>query len=79
LPKGLFQWDQGRNEGGHISPGANSLWGALNHCGSAELLREAPKSPNNVTSTFFNTVNLLPKELRFDHWAPNLFVAPGAI
>ena len=82
--KGLLQ---GRNEGGH-----NSL-GALNHCRGVELLLEAPKSPNNVTSTFFNTVNLPSKELRFDHrgakprpWArrfdqgaPNLLFAPDAI
>jgi len=67
--------------------------GTLNHCRGAELLREAPKSPNNFTSTFFNTVNLVSKELRFAHGesnvdhggagsttgAPNLFFAPGAI
>jgi len=67
--------------------------GALNHCRGAELLLEAPKSPNYVTSTFFNTVNLPSKELRFEHrapnfdhggngstrGAPNLFFAPGAI
>jgi len=41
------------------------MW-ALDHCRGAELLLEAPKSPNNVTSTFFNTVNLPSKELRFD-------------
>jgi len=41
--------------------------GALNHCWGAELLQEAPKNPNYVTSTFFNTVNLPSKELRFDH------------
>ena len=35
------------------------------HYGGAELLLEAPKSPNNVTSTF-NTVNLPSKELRCD-------------
>jgi len=33
---------QGRDEGGHNSPGAESL-------------RGAPKSPNNVASTFFNS------------------------
>jgi len=42
---------QGRNEGGHNSPGAESL-------------RGAPKSPNNDKSTFLNTVHLLPKDLR---------------
>jgi len=39
----------------------------------------APKSPNNVTDTFFSTVHLLPKDLRFEHGAPNLLLAPGAI
>jgi len=60
--------------------------GALNHCGGDKLLREPSKSPNNVTSAFFNTVNLLSKDLRFHHGgfgsttgAPNLFIAPGAI
>jgi len=40
--------------------------GARNSPG-AESLRGAPKSPNNVTSTFFNAVRLLPKDLRFEH------------
>jgi len=44
------------------SPGAGSL-------------RAAPKSPNNVTSAFFNTVHFFPKELRFEHGGANL-VAP---
>jgi len=53
--------------------------GALNHCGGAALLRGATKSPNNLTGTCFNTVNLLLNELRFNHGAPNLFIAPGTI
>jgi len=37
------------------------------------------KCPNNVTCTSFNTVNLLPKHLRFEHMgAPHLHLAPGA-
>ena len=61
-------------------PGRHFTMGTLNHCGGAELLRDPPKSPNSVAITFFNTVNLLSKELRFDHGAPNLFFfAPGAI
>ena len=36
----------------------------------------APKGPNNVASAFFY---LLPKDLRFEHSAPKLFLAPGAI
>jgi len=60
--------DQGRTKGGR---GQNSL--------VTESLRGEPKSPNNVTSIFFIRVRLLPKEMRFDHGAPNLLIAPGAI
>jgi len=86
---------QGRNEGarGEQFPGLQFTMGALNHCGGVELLREPPKSPNNVTSTFLSTVNLLSKELRFhhggaklrprgrrfDHRSAKLVLAPGAI
>jgi len=37
----------------------------------------SPKSPNNVTSTFFNTVHLLPKDLRFEHGGAKLAPCPG--
>ena len=37
-----------------------------NHYGGAEWLRGEPKSPNNITSTSFNTVHLLLKDLRFE-------------
>jgi len=54
--------------------------GALNDCGGSELLREAPKHPNSVTSTLFNTVQLLADDLKFDHGGAKLvFFAPGAI
>ena len=56
--------NQGRYEVGDNSPGAESL-------------RRAPKSPNNVTSTFFNTVNLLPKNLRFEHGDAKVASCPG--
>jgi len=39
----------------------------------------APKNPNYVTITLFNTVNLLPYKLGFEDGAPNLLPAPGAI
>jgi len=39
----------------------------------------APKGPNNVTSTFFITVHFLPNDLKFEHGAPNLLLAPGII
>jgi len=51
-------------EGGRNSPGAESLWGRQITAEGAEWLRGVPKSPNNITSTFFNTVHLLPKDLR---------------
>jgi len=38
------------------------------------MTARAPKSPNNVTSTIFNTVHLVPKNLRFEHEAPNLLL-----
>jgi len=37
----------------------------------------ASKSPNSVTSTFFNTVNLLPKKLRFKYGDAKLASCPG--
>jgi len=37
----------------------------------------APKSPNNVASTFFNTVHLLPKDPRFEHGGAKLVSCPG--
>ena len=39
----------------------------------------ALKSPNDVTSTFFNTLYLLPQDLSFEHGTANLLLAPGAI
>ena len=40
-------------------------------------MRGAPKSPNIVTSTFFNAIDLLPKDLRFEHWGARLVSCPG--
>ena len=53
-----------------IPPAPNHYWGA-------ELLREAPKSPNDVTSNFFKTVNLLPKEVKLNHGGATLASFPG--
>jgi len=38
----------------------------------------SPKSHNNVTSTFFNTLYLLPKYLRFKHGDAKLASFPGS-
>jgi len=47
--------------------------------GSAEWLRGDPKSPNNLTSTFFNTagLHLFPKDLRLEHGGAKLASCPG--
>jgi len=45
----------------------------------AESLRGAPKSTDKVTGTFFNRVQLLPKDLRFDHGGAKLASCPGSI
>jgi len=37
----------------------------------------APKNPNHVTSTFFDTVHLLPEDLRFEHAGGKLASCPG--
>jgi len=50
---------------------------APNHYGGADSLRGTPKSPNNVTSTFFNTVYLFPKDLRFERGGSKLDSCPG--
>jgi len=37
----------------------------------------SPKRPNNVTRTFFNTVHLLPEDLRFENGGAKLVSCPG--
>jgi len=59
-------------KGGVITP-------APNHYGGAEWLWTLPRSPNNVTSTFFNIVHLLPKDLKFEHGETKLLLAQGVI
>jgi len=58
-------------------PGRRVTMGAPNHCGPPNGCGGAPKSPNNVTSTFFNTVHLLPKGLRFEHGSAKVASCPG--
>jgi len=53
---------------------------ATNYYGGAQLLLRAPKCPNNITSTFLNTVHLLQRDLSFEHWgAPDLLLTPDPI
>jgi len=63
----------GCNQGGHRgnnSQGAKSRW-------ERRMTAGASKSPNNVTSIFFNAVHLLPKDLRFEHWCAKVASCPG--
>ena len=55
---------------GPNSPGTESLWGRRISAGGAE-------NPNSTTSTFFNTVNFLPKDLRFEHGGAKVASCPG--
>ena len=70
---------RGRNDGrarwAQI-PGRQITLGAPNYCSGAEWLLGALKSPNNVTSTFFSAVHLLPKDLRFEHEGAKLASCP---
>jgi len=64
--------DQERNERGkeeHNSPGAESLWGRRMTAGDAEKSQHFHK--------YFNTVQLLPKDLRFEHGGAKLVSCPG--
>jgi len=48
-----------------------------NYYRGAKTLRGALQGPNNVASTFVNTVHLLPKDLRFEHGGAKLVSCPG--
>jgi len=63
-------WHQGRNKGAQL-PGCRIT------AGGAKWLWEAPESPNNVTCTFFNTVNLFPKDHSFKRGGTKLVSWPG--
>jgi len=57
------------------------MWsGALrrgNNCSGVESLREDAENSNNVTSIFFSTVDLLPKDIRFERGGAKLASCPG--
>jgi len=64
-----------RNEVGKWAQRHNPC--APNHFGSNESLRGALKSSNNVKNTFFNAVNLLPKDIKFEHGGASLAPCHG--
>jgi len=41
------------------------------------MIAGTPKNPNNVTHTFFNTVHLLPEDLRFENGGAEIASWPG--
>jgi len=55
---------------GKNTPAAKSLPGRLITTGGAS-------NPNSITSAFFNTVHLLPKDLRFEHAGAKVASCPG--
>jgi len=55
---------------GRNTPAAKSLPGRLITTGGAS-------NPNSITSAFFNTVHLLPKDLRFEHAGTKVASCPG--
>jgi len=67
--KNYFQGRKDGGQGGHNSSGAESLSGR-------QMTATAPKSPNNVTSTFFSTEHLVLKDLRFEHGDAKLTYCP---
>jgi len=68
--RGLIVRGVTRGARGAQIPWRRVTMGVPNHCGSL-------KSPNNVTSTFFNRVHLLPKDVRFEHGGAKLTSSPG--
>jgi len=69
-------YTQGRNDVGAMG---GTISQAPDHYGGAKCLPGATKNPNNFTSTFFSTVHLLPKDLRFEHTGAKLASSPGRI
>jgi len=45
--------------------------------GKGGIIPSAPKIPNNAANTFLNTMNLLPKDVRFEHGGAKLASCPG--
>jgi len=65
---------QGRDKGGQ----GGTIPQAPNHYyGGRRMTAAALKSPSNVTITFFNTVHLLPKDLKFEHGGAKFASCPG--
>jgi len=75
----LFVSSRGITRGarGAQFPARRVTVGAPNHCGGRRMAAGAPKGPNNVTSTSFNAVHLLLKDLSLEHGSAKLTSCPG--
>jgi len=62
-------------------PGRRITMEAPNRYEERRMTAGTLKSPNNVTSVFFNTVHLLPKDLKIEHGGAKLAScsAPSAV
>jgi len=69
----LLLYTQGPNEGEK----GGTIPRALNHYGTRRMTAVGAENPNNITSTFFNTVHLLPNDLKFEHGGAKLTCCPG--
>jgi len=73
LPHAAQHLGGGRGGKGAQFPERRITMGMSDHCGGAEKFQQCYKYS-------FNTVNLLPKKLRFEYGgAPNLLLAPDTI
>jgi len=75
--KGFYYGRNGGGGQGAQFPGRWTTMGAPNHSGGAKWLQRVPLSPNNFTSTFFNTVHFLPKDLRCEYGTAKLASCHG--
>ena len=60
-----------------MATGGVTSWQGGHNYPDAESLRGARKRPKNVTSSFFNTIHFLPKDLRFEHGSAKFTSCPG--
>jgi len=62
-----------------IKFGDNFLMHVAYRGGDGGKMPRTPKSPNNVTSTFFSAVHLLPKDFRFEPRGAKLIFVPASL
>jgi len=66
--------DQGRNDGG-----IGSQFRAPTHYDQGRRMTAGGVEKSEQCHKYFSAAHLLPKDVRFEHGAPNLLLAPGSI